>query len=342
MKKKVITKINRYSKSFDRVSKGESMKLCFIIHPNNAGTILDRIAHEIGRGFEEPIYHYGASDIPKADHYFVTHYSMLNQVMMQTNPAINKVTCFFTHDKGSLPSYLDSFNLCHAVVAENPEGRELLAKLGVREDILHFVPECADPNQFKPHARTDDGAILICGTNYVDGRKNPELIMKVFELFKGTDRRFEFIGDGWPHHGQKLPYANYPSKFARCSVYLSCSKLEGGGPNSLIEAMHANLVPVVSDTGNTREYIVDGYNGFIFGKDATPEQIAELIEAAYKVSIQNTTPYNDVWQTVREFTWQAYGLQMKEIITNDYSITTSHGEFGEIPSDEPIDPYSDN
>lgn len=307
------------------------MKICLIVHPNNKDTILDRIAHEIGKVFDEPLYHYGPNDAPRADHYFITHYSMLPTVLAQVNPDITPVTCFFTHNKGGLVTYVDSFNLCHSVIAESPEGMKELAALGVNQNILHFLPEGGDDERFKPHARTDNGAILVCGTNYTDGRKNPELIGKIIELL--PNRQFKLMGNNWESLYTNKSYMNvslwdfkyeeYPDWYAKCSVYLSCSKLEGGGPNSLIEAMHANLVPVVSDTGNARQYIVDGYNGFIFPLDATPEQVAELIEKAYKVNIHTAMPYADIWQTVREHTWPKYAMNMKEIITGDYSLTNS-------------------
>lgn len=299
------------------------MTICFVVHPNNKDTILDRIAHEIGRAFENPIYHYGANNVPKADRYFITHYSMLPTVLAQVNPSITPITCFFTHDKGSLPMFVDSFNFCQSVIAESPEGVELLTKHGVNPDILHFVAEGGDNIRFQPHARKDDGAILVCGTNYADGRKNPYLIADILRLL--PNREAIFLGKDWWKVTSSIGYADYPEAYAKCSVYLSCSKLEGGGPNSLIEAMHANLVPVVSDTGNARQYIVDGYNGFIFPHDSSPEHVAELIERAYTLSPQNQIPYNDVWQTVRHHTWENYALQMREIIMDDYSATNAQG-----------------
>lgn len=101
------------------------MKLCLIVAPQNKSSILDRIAHEIGRSFDDPIYFYGIDDkpetlrveLPKADHYFVTHYALLLNVMSKVNPGVTPVTCFFTHDKGGLPHYIDAFNLCHSVIA---------------------------------------------------------------------------------------------------------------------------------------------------------------------------------------------------------------------------------
>jgi len=308
------------------------MKICFVVSKNNKGGILDRIAKEIRRGFEDVIYYYSSHPeretelLPKADHYFVTHYALLPMVMAQVNPAVTPVTCFFTHDKGGLFHYVDQFNLCHAVVAESIQGEELLLSLGVRPELVCYVPEGGDSERFKPHQRTEDGAILVCGTNYEDGRKNPDLIHQIYKL---SGRKFMFIGKGWPDgDGKEIPYSQYPEEYARCSVYLSCSKLEGGGPNSLIEAMHANLIPVVSDTGNARDYIQHGYNGFIFPVDSRPSYVAKLIERAYEFRPQDQLPFNDVWRTVTQFTWANFAMQMKEIILGDYSKTLSQGEYG--------------
>lgn len=310
------------------------MTICFVVHENNRGTILDRIAHEIGKGFEDAIYCYDQNNVPKVDHYFITHYSMLPNVLKQVNPGITPVTCFFTHDKGGLVNYVEAFNLCHAVVAESPEGEELLISLGVNPNLVHFVAEGGDNERFKPHQRKDDGAVLISSRNYEDGRKNPELIKKVIDLL--PHRKFYFLGDGWDKslepreniiHHHKIPYENYYGIYGACSVFLSCAKLEGGGPNSLIESMHANLIPVVSDTGNARQYIQHGYNGFIFPVDSTPEYVASLIERAYKFRPQDQLPFNDVWRTVTQYTWPNFAKQMKEIITANYAETLSSGEY---------------
>ena len=127
------------------------------------------------------------------------------------------------------------------------------------------------------------------------------------------NRNFRILGEGWGLVGN-CGYEDYPRHFADCSVFLSCSKLEGGGPNALIEAMHANLIPVVSDTGNAREYIKHGYNGFIFPIDSKPEHIAELIERAYDMEPKLNFPFNDIWETVKDFTWPNYAKQFSEYL----------------------------
>ena len=90
----------------------------------------------------------------------------------------------------------------------------------------------------------------------------------------------------------------------------------------MIEAMHSNVFPVVSDVGNAREYIVQGYNGFIFRLDATPEKVAELIEQAYLRNPKLIPPYNDVSDTVAHYTWENYRAQMRSIIMDEYAVHT--------------------
>lgn len=300
--KSLIKKLFK-NKSRDRV--------CFVISSNNKGYILDRIAKEIGKAFENPIFYYTDEKIlPKADKYFVTHYSLLGPVFKNSNSA--EIFCFFTHNKGHLNDYLKYLKLCKAVIAENQEGLNILLENGLKKEKLYFVPECANPNQFKACKREEDGAILVCGTNYEDDRKNPKLIEQL--VAKLPNRKFILLGKKWESFSTyknveicDVNYEEYLSVYHRCSVYLSASKLEGGGPNSLIEAMHANLVPVVSDTGNSRDYINSGYNGFVFSCNDSLEYIASLIEKAHEIKV-------DVFSTVKNFTWDFYASKMRSII----------------------------
>jgi glycosyltransferase involved in cell wall biosynthesis len=293
--------------------------ICFYVAESNKGYILDRMAKEIAKVYQDPVFHYTNSTFPKASIYFATHYSLLPFLLSEVNPNHSKVACLFTHDKGHLELYSKYLNLCSKVIAESKEGMDVLVRYGVNPDILSYVPECADPNQFTPRPRHSDGAILVCGKNYSDGRKNPDLIAAVLSQLK--HRTFIFLGENW-EITKPFPnaisiseiYPKYPAIYHLCSVYLSCSKLEGGGPNSLIEAMHANLVPVASNTGNAVDYISHGVNGYIFPHDATAEQVCELIENAFSLDVPKLTGGLDVTQTVSAFTWPSYAATIKAML----------------------------
>lgn len=296
------------------------MKYCFVVAPQNKGGILNRICSEIAKTIPDSGISYSYKVLPSAEHYFLSHYTFMPYAMEQTSA---KLTVFFTHDKGNVSEYVKYFNRCENVIAESPEGQELLLSLGVRPELLHMVPEGGDNVAFRPHQRTENGTVIVASTNYGDGRKNPELVHAVRSLL--PHRKFDILGESWGV--PNVPYSAYPAHFADGTVFLSCAKLEGGGPNALIEAMHANLVPVVSDTGNARQYIQHGHNGFIFSHGTSAEEVARLVERAYSFKPQEKVPFNDVWRTVTQFTWENYATQMREIILGDYSHTTANGDY---------------
>lgn len=304
----------------DVSAEGDVPSVCFFVAEVNRGYILDRIAREIAKGFPSVAFNHTGAAFPKAHMHFVTHYSLLPLLFNEINPVSVPVFCLFTHNKGHLQNYVQHLNLCKRVIAENLEGVETLVEFGVRRDIITFVPECADPSQFTPQERSPNGLVLICGKNYPDSRKNPELIEQV--VAKMSHRSFVFLGTGWDamaaYPNARLlsePYSEYPAVYQKCSVYLSCSKLEGGGPNSLIEAMHANLVPVASDTGNSRDYISHGVNGYIFTSDSTAEEVCNLIKQAFTLDVLSRTGAQDVYQTVSDFTWESYAAKVKSILS---------------------------
>ena len=294
---------------------------CGIVHRNNKGWILDRIAKEVATQFTSAeVVHYPCA-LPEASTYLVTHYSMLPEVLMQVPPHKAQVFCFFTHPKPNFASYTDAFNVCAGVIAESPEGADALEKIGVNPSLIRWVPEGGDSTAFTPHDRTGAGSVLICGAFY--DRKSPD---KLLQVILQSQRSFILLGKGWDERFSDLPnltvlsdipYWDYPSVYGRCDVYLSASTLEGGGPNSLIEAMHANLLPVVSDTGNARQYILPGYNGLIFPTDASAEAIVREIELAYAMNPKNVPPYSDVYETVAPYTWPAFAHQVHEVMSGD-------------------------
>lgn len=295
--------------------------VCFVVALQNKGYILDRMAKEIGKTFKLSLFHYERKNFPKVKKYFVTHYSLLQFVFREVDPEVAEVSCLFTHDKGNLDDYVSMLNCCSHVIAENQEGVDVLLKYGIRKELLSFVPECADSSQFRHVDRKQDGAVVICGTNYSDERKNPQLIKQVIAAL--PHRKFIFLGKDWQDFAtfpnvtiSKAEYRDYWSVYSQCSVYLSCSKLEGGGPNSLIEAMHTNLVPVVSDTGNARDYISHGKNGFIFSLNSDYAQVVEMVEQAYQFTPEKNNG-KDVYQTVSSFTWKDYGNRVKEILLSE-------------------------
>lgn len=289
-----------------------------IVAPQNVHWVLDRIAHEVGdRLAGEVVYTNFPLAVPEASNYFVTHYTLVPKLLRQVNPAHARIVCLFTHESTPVANYLDALNLCHAIICENNAEFDRLLRYGVRPELLHMVVEGGDPARFQPHQRTGTGSILVSSACYA--RKNPPLFFEVTRLL--PERKFVLVGKDWDpnelplnvEYHDRVDYARYPELYAGCDVFLSCSTLEGGGPASLIEAMHANIMPVVSDTGNAREYIVPGYNGFIFPVDASAERVAQLVERAYTLNPKFVPPYSDVSDTVAHLTWENYARQVAQV-----------------------------
>jgi glycosyltransferase involved in cell wall biosynthesis len=287
-----------------------------IVHPRNHGWILDTIAKQITDralklGISSNIL-YSFDHIPLDSTVFVTHYSILPYIFA-LNPSLENVGVYFTHESADLRRFIPFLNRCRSIIVSNDREFLHLIDAGVNLPIIHIVPEGDDPNLWKSHRRLER-KILISHAFYE--RKNPQLILDVIKDM--PERQFLLLGKDWEKWGrfselkslpnleikQNVPYSEYPKIYEECDVYFSASTLEGGGPHSLIEAMMCNMVPVVSMTGNYREYIANTYNGFYFKPTEKVKNIVTMLEIAYTLD-------TDVSKTVRGFTWEVF---VKEIL----------------------------
>jgi glycosyltransferase involved in cell wall biosynthesis len=289
-------------------------KLTIVVPPQNTGWILDTIAQKIMLAHEgecQIVYRYDM--LPVSDMIFAMHYTIL-PFIFNMNQGIKNVGVFFTHESQPIEKVKYYLNKCVSIIVPNDREFIKLTKNGVTNPNIVIVPECDDPNYWKPHRRTEQ-PILMSGAYYE--RKNPALMLEVIKRM--PDRKFTLLGKDWERcalfeefrkcrnfeYVSKAPYDNYQAIYDKHDVFFSASTMEGGGPHSLIEAMMCNLVPVVSMTGNYREYITPGYNGFYFNHDFAVSQITEMIEFAYTLDIE-------VFKTVGSFTWTSFGKEILE------------------------------
>ena len=107
-------------------------------------------------------------------------------------------------------------------------------------------------------------------------------------------------------------YFEYPKLYSRMSVFVSTSQLEGG-PIPLIEAMMSNVIPVVSDTGFSRDLIKHGQNGYIFTNNEKIENIAKLIKKAF-------LNRNDIRKSVINYSWKNFSSEILKIISKDLKL----------------------
>jgi glycosyltransferase involved in cell wall biosynthesis len=150
-------------------------------------------------------------------------------------------------------------------------------------------------------------------------RKNPKLIKEMVGLRRDLD--FQLLGKGWKNYEHfdtlmkapnfeyisHLDYGEYAKWYANLDIFWSPSILEGG-PVPTIESMMAGIVPVVSDTGNARDLIDHGNNGYIFSIDGSAEKTAKLFDLA----LQNK---NDIRASVvPEYGWEQYCQRYKKVM----------------------------
>ena len=132
-------------------------------------------------------------------------------------------------------------------------------------------------------------------------------------------RRVVLLGKGWDRYPRfaelcalpncvyvDAPYEAYSVHYARMSVFVSVSRLEGG-PIPLLEAMMSNAVPVASRTGFAPDIIEPGRNGFLFDVDAAPEEVCRLVEQALTLDA-------DVAATVRDCDWDGFAARVRVAI----------------------------
>ena len=67
-----------------------------------------------------------------------------------------------------------------------------------------------------------------------------------------------------------------PGLFRSVDIAVLSSLLNEGFPNSVMEAMGASIPVVATDTGGTRELVMDGYTGFVV-QPGDAEAMAERI-----------------------------------------------------------------
>lgn len=299
------------------------LRTCFICPPQNRGWILHKFCREIQKRIKgESLIVFRYENLPKAESYYLAHYSLV-PLIEKNGLDPSKCVIVFTHPTVDVLPFIDVFNKSRKVICGNDTYESYLIGKGVKEGQVMFLPECSDPQMFSPRPRTGNGGILISGAYYP--RKNPELLLQIIDA--SPEYFFHVVGTRWEKwkrfgelKGKKnvavylnLPYDEYPQIYSYCSTFLSTSTMEGGGPNALIEAMMCNMVPVVTDTGNARQYILNKHNGFILPISATTSDFKSAIDSSRSIE-------TDVSLTVREYTWENYAQNVIEYLLPDQAL----------------------
>jgi glycosyltransferase involved in cell wall biosynthesis len=296
----------------ERLDSDGSVEWAFLVHEKSRGWILDAICREIGS--RQPaswqVVYYPETG-PAARNYFFSHHSLFETFLARESDKLGqaKVFVWYTHPRvetpASVAALLVAFDRATKIIFTCESNRQIWLDRGLPEEKSAVVLGAADPHMFRHHERTGAGVIGLSSAFYE--RKNPDVLLDLVKRL--PHRRFLLLGRSWnqfalfeellaqPNFTYKIaPYREYGDIYSSFDVFLSISRLEGG-PIPLIEAMMSNAVPVATRTGFAPEIIRDGVNGFTFDIDATAEEIANLVEAAYEITA-------NVRDTVKDMTWE--------------------------------------
>jgi glycosyltransferase involved in cell wall biosynthesis len=283
--------------------------ICYVVAPQNRGWILDRVAHELASANQRRrVIVSDSSTLPDARVYFYTHPALfLRHGTWRGRPARARAV-FVTH------TYAESFDEvasglrgAQLVICMNSAVRDALIDRGVAPLRTMVAIGGVDAERFTPAPRPRPSRILLSSGFYA--RKAPDTLLNLVRRL--PEEQFLLLGRDWAKWPDfpslqacrnfeyvETPYDDYPAHYRRCDLFVSLSTLEGG-PIPLLEAMQADLVPVVTRTGFARDVIEHGKNGFLFDPDASVDAIAALITAARARAF-------DVRSTASDYTWSAF------------------------------------
>ncbi|RKK01217.1 glycosyltransferase [Pseudoroseomonas wenyumeiae] len=324
------------------------------MHISARGWILEKICREIAEesgGTFTFVYSERndsiTSTIPRARAYFFAHYALYTHALAK-HPELHSASLFvwFTHPDFSKGIGIDDlvFALQQAdlIFTANSGHGAALSVIGISKKNIRTFYGGADPQNFRPHSR-GRGKVAFVGAYYE--RKQPDRMLQVMQAMPETS--FLLLGPSpesvenkgllWANYSRytelqnlknleiaEVDYSQYPAQFARADVYVSLSNLEGG-PIPLIEALMANVVPVVTRTGFCEELVTHGKNGFLLETDAPITEIINAIRAALQFK-------GDVTHGSADWSWRAFGehisWEMCFPLRNDFAIAFGRSEKG--------------
>jgi glycosyltransferase involved in cell wall biosynthesis len=181
----------------------------------------------------------------------------------------------------------------------SPDERDYaLEVLGVPEELHRMIPNCVDPGLFHPigeeerlDLRATMGAaadsVLLGTISRISWQKNPEMLLKAYDLARDEDERLELVVVGagitkaiasrhapihFEHYDQTPPF------FQALDAYVLCSRYEGL-PITVLEAMATNLPLILTEVSGNRGFEAFPLNSLTLVKNDAPKELATAMVA---------------------------------------------------------------
>jgi glycosyltransferase involved in cell wall biosynthesis len=308
---------------------GQKKDWVFAMNRSAKGWVLETICKQISSRIEgTKCFVYTDSNqkftrgLPKARRFWFAHFNQLVAALRTKSHVRNsELYVWFTHFKEtriSTDELVASLNCCRLVFCTCSEVLNRLESLGVHKEILRCHIGGANPSLFQESKRLKK-TVGICSGYYP--RKNPNLLLEIIERMPDVNfillapspqeiNNGGILWSNWARYDEmiklknlriyEVPYADYPHYYTMMDVFLSVSEKEGG-PIPLLEAMMANVYPVVSRTGFAPDIIRSEAEGLIFDLESlkSAEGVVQLVEKGLNIQ-------NDVRKRAVEFSWENF------------------------------------
>lgn len=218
-----------------------------------------------------------------------------------------------------------TLNKFDKIIAITKWEKKYLAKLGVREDKMAYIPNGIPSEFFTQKTSRQEKKILFFGR--ISPIKDIETLIRAAKMLPKWS--IEIAGPAEQAYLKKLRSLNPPksviftppiygfkekiAKIDSASIFILPSKREGM-PQALIEAMARKKIVVASDNPGSRELISNGKNGFLF-KIGDEKDLAKIIN---EISIKSEKDLNKIrlaaFNSVKGLDWTKLIKRLEKLL----------------------------
>lgn len=205
--------------------------------------------------------------------------------------------------------------------------RRTFLEAGVSPDRLHVLPLGVDIDVFRPAGRVRNETFTIGFVGQLTQRKGISYLLSAFEALRPSGARLLLVGrpigrrrpwlsEGVEHHASVARWT-LPWFYEQMDVFVLPSLVEGF-PMTALEAMACGVPVIVSENTFGADVVIDGHNGYVVPiRDV--EAIADRLRLLAGDEILRSRMGQNARATAEEFSWEAFGRRLVELVTHDPS-----------------------
>ena len=264
--------------------------------------------------FWEKLLHF---PLPKYGSYFFSYPSIFESYL-KSNPGKfkSKSIVNYTHNEselGTIAHQASILNQAFSVHFNCSRDAENLVDQGLDPKKVRLVYGAIDEDCSPIGPIEKEPKTVLLASRY-GARKGLDILPSLVQAL--PDWHFFILGRGWESfltssgliRQENVEYTHFNKStrnmfMKRAKIFLSLSSLEGG-PLPLIESMSWNCIPIATDTGFARDFIVDSRNGFILPVNPTTNETVTAIEKSELISVESRISVAHLtWERISGIVW---------------------------------------